>query len=273
MAISLIEHSLEQKDLVKSWSINDREVQLFLDPNQKFVALIRDGAKTHLVREITDQFRTIVGIPATLSTNKERASRFFEVAHPKIIPFDQAYKLDFTVSGVGGNLTTILAKTNSQIEEILISRLPNDSYELVHVSSGAHRFPGAGSLPSRIITLHVSSTRYGWSFLGALFSGLLSLNDEDFYKTNLHKANLQNQLIKTMTGEREGDGTYVNTDQILAAYKQCSSIQLYISQDGNNIEIAFQTSRVIGTAYTVGHVSQRVFTLAAQSAFLLMLVL
>lgn len=262
---------LDKEHLMKSWKINDREVQIFLTPDRQFEGAVIDSQGTHQVKEITDHFQTIVGIPASLSTNREKAARFFEQTHVRIIPFGNSYKLNFNVSGVGGNVKDVLKKTDKEIEEILIARLPNDSYELVHVTTGTHKFAGAGSMTTRTISLHVGYARYGWSFFGALFSGLFSINDEDFYKQNIHKQNLQDEIIKTLTGVKDKDGEDADASQIMAAYKQCTSIQLYISHDGNHIEIAFQSSRIIGGVYTVSHVTQKAFTLVAQGAFLIMI--
>jgi len=93
--------------LLKNWQTDNYQVSLYTkktDFARSFKAIIKDHEGTEFkIKETSNSFETIVGIPKGLyQKNEEEIRLFFEKTHITIIPFGQEYKAIIKQRGEGG---------------------------------------------------------------------------------------------------------------------------------------------------------------------------
>lgn len=144
-------------------------------------------------------------------------------------------------------LTKIIEKSDVELATHLTERLPQRTYTNVQVTSLKYNFSGFARppVPTRIVSLTVSDSEklcgLFCAFLAAF--GLSGSKAMDDYDSVIGQVPLAKEIIENLCNTaKEGA-------QIRRAFKQCTEIHLFISQDLNNLDIRFMSSDAIHYTY------------------------
>lgn len=227
--------NLQNSCLLGVWQQNDREIALYYSEKQKrFNAVVwKEGEVPENVYELTNCYKTIIGIPEQLKLKSENEKKlFFSETYPKVTSFGNGYKLSIHQRGLGGGLSLedTIKFDDDKMARVIHEQLPGKTFTTVLVRTETYKFQnGLKGVPVKAIIFGLDNYDNFFKGVKAAFAGMGMIDPKQYDKIN--ESLLKDQVLSCAMNTKS------NFSEFEKAASQCNSCVVYVATDLSNAEL------------------------------------